>query len=336
MNHQGYLCGHTDSVLSLTTCPTNPDLLASSSEDATARIWDLSSGRCKRGIKPADKTPVTSIAWGASSDIVYLSTEKTVHMFDLRSQDMILSQSARQYQYNKDEINSIAISQGANYLAAADDTGDVHIVDLSTNKKYKTLSRLHTNICSSVAFRPGRRWECLTGGFDSMIHVWDYSKGRPIQSIDMSEIKAPGAEPGINPPFVYSLAVSGGRCAVGLGNCSAAVFADSSVSGTKKGSNKVDRSYFLESVLYGGHHAGVASVCFVPNHINENQPMASSRVVSGGNDRSLCLWDLNAKPDDSVIGGNIDGTKPANENEDSGYVGLVSHQLVHKVDHGKK
>ena len=68
-----------------------------------------------------------------------------------------------------DEINHLAVNRQGTWLAAADDSGEVVLLDLqqvqrdsscggssSAAPAYKTLRRGHTNICSAVAFRAHR------------------------------------------------------------------------------------------------------------------------------------------------------------------------------------
>jgi hypothetical protein len=51
---------------------------------------------------------------------------------------------------------------------------------------YKTLRRGHSNICSSVAFRPHRPWEVLSGGLDAAVVRWDFSRLRPLHTWNLS------------------------------------------------------------------------------------------------------------------------------------------------------
>ena len=55
--------------------------------------------------------------------------------------------------FNSDEINSICVSPNGRFLAAADDAGDVKIVDANTWQLFKSMRGAHENICSSSAFR---------------------------------------------------------------------------------------------------------------------------------------------------------------------------------------
>lgn len=88
------------------------------------------------------------------------------------------------YNYNKEEINQVVCNSKSSFLAAADDGGDVKIIDIRQQCLYKTLRAGHESICSSVQFLPWKPWEVITGGLDSKLVMWDFSKGRPYKVMD--------------------------------------------------------------------------------------------------------------------------------------------------------
>ena len=55
--------------------------------------------------------------------------------------------------FNNDEINSISAAPTGRFLAAADDAGDVKVIDASTWQLFKSMRGAHDNICSSAVFR---------------------------------------------------------------------------------------------------------------------------------------------------------------------------------------
>jgi WD40 repeat protein len=89
------------------------------------------------------------------------NTESCVHYSDAATIP------APSYEYNRDEINQVAVNRKGTFLAAADDSGEVKIVDLATNSVFKTLRGVHKNICSGVQFHPKKIWEVATGGLDA-------------------------------------------------------------------------------------------------------------------------------------------------------------------------
>ena len=55
--------------------------------------------------------------------------------------------------FNNDEINSVSAAPNGRFLAAADDAGDVKVIDASTWQLFKSMRGAHDNICSSAVFR---------------------------------------------------------------------------------------------------------------------------------------------------------------------------------------
>ena len=73
------------------------------------------------------------------------------------------------YRFCKDDIGHLALHAKGGFLALADDTGAVQVVDLTAGKLFKSIRQAHSNICSSVAFRRHRPWELLSGGLDTTV-----------------------------------------------------------------------------------------------------------------------------------------------------------------------
>ena len=68
----------------------------------------------------------------------------------------------QRYAHNADEVNQVAVNAAGSLLAAADDAGEVTIMDLKTHSRRKRLRGGHSNICSSIAFRSDHSWQCAT------------------------------------------------------------------------------------------------------------------------------------------------------------------------------
>lgn len=103
-----------------------------------------------------------------------------------------------------DEINKISIHKSGVHLAAADDSGDVIVVDLNRNTATRRLAGAHTNICSSALFSPYVDSELVSGGLDAQLVGWNFEDGQLIWKRTM------GGESGgqvFNPPLVHDVAV---------------------------------------------------------------------------------------------------------------------------------
>ncbi|KAI9021400.1 WD40-repeat-containing domain protein [Phycomyces nitens] len=252
------------------------NLLASGSEDNTCRIWDLRSSRAVKGIQNLND-PVSSVAFAPqpSSPNIYLSSGTKVFTFDLRNTGMILTEAAREYEFSTDEINAIDVNEKNTFLATADDNGHINVVDLSSHKIHKSFSKKHNSIAMAVKFRPKKPWQVWSGGLDSKVFQWDFSRGMITESFDMNP-KEPTAAQMFNPPFVYSLAVSkdGQKIAAGLGDSTVQI-----VSYETKKRSKHDEPNMAR--LENGHNSMVNGLTFA----------SQTKLISGSSNGSLAVWE---------------------------------------------
>ncbi|KAI8375004.1 WD40-repeat-containing domain protein [Choanephora cucurbitarum] len=273
------LKGHKGSIISLEYSKSSvigDHLLASGSEDNTCRIWDLKSTQVAKGIKGFSE-PVTSIKFAQKSSLplIYIASGTKAHTFDLRNESVMLTEPIQTYEFSKDEINQIDVNENNKFMATADDEGVVNVIDLSTHKIYKKTTKKHNNICMSVKFRPRKSWEVWSGGMDSKVYEWDFSRGLPTNIYDMSN-KEPSAKQMFNPPFVYNMAVSsdGEWIAAGLGDTSIQLLSPP---------NKKQKKFELqEKRLEDGHNTLVNCLSFV----------STTHLLSGSANGQVALWNL--------------------------------------------
>ncbi|XP_047058390.1 WD repeat-containing protein 53 isoform X1 [Lolium rigidum] len=295
-----------------------PGVVASSGEDGCLCWFDLRTKDVILTIEAANK-PISSICFKAGNeDFIYASAGNEILAFDVRMGSQ--SKPLETYNYNRDEINQIAVSSKG-FLAAADDSGDVKIVNTTQKCLYKRLREAHTSICSTVQFIPWRPWTVITGGLDSKLAVWDFSKGRTLFSIDYGSPELQnGSSSGsagqcFNPAFVHSVAVSEEGILGGLYKVCAAARGDGAVDvidleyelapAKSKGPSRAGASTMSSKrtdlgdgssnqsqgkrihidYTMGGHTAAVSCVAF--SAFGEKGKF----LVSGGNDASVKLWD---------------------------------------------
>ena len=60
-------------------------------------------------------------------------------------------------QVGQEELNCLALNPSGSLVAAADDGGTVHLLELPSWQAKQALQGGHTSICSSVAFSPQRQ-----------------------------------------------------------------------------------------------------------------------------------------------------------------------------------
>ncbi|KAM7262641.1 hypothetical protein ACFE04_000324 [Oxalis oulophora] len=313
------LRGHKSTATCCIAAREKPGVIATSGEDGCICWFDL---RCK-DVQPiiimdiANNEHVSSLCFKTGNEnIIYASSGNEVKCFDVNMPPVSWKkQPLESYSYNSDEINQIACNSKSSFLAAADDSGDVKIVDIRQKHIYKTLRDGH----SSVSFL-----SIITGGLDSKLIMWDFSKGRPFKILDYGLPDMNGGSNGsqcFNPAFVHAITIpdsdmlekSGKVCVVARGdgildviNIEPELTAAKTKNSTKsrKGSQSKPKnsastsesqiqdqngrkSLHLDYTM-GGHTSSISCVAF--SLFGERGKF----IISGGNDKSVKVWDVSS------------------------------------------
>ena len=280
--------GHTQIVLHITASCLPDVRFITGAEFGEVAAWAGDGSVVhKFQISNADDDVSAVVCSSLKPEMFYVSAGSTIHLYDMRQ----LADAVTTFSHNEDEINEISLNEKETYLASCDDSGNIKLISTSDGKLYKTLKK-HTNICASVKFRPHRSWELISGGFDSKLIQWDFSKPRAFCQIDMQEIGTPPESVDsyvVGPPFVHSLSISssGNTVAVGTENGLVQVF------------NSSKRTLSFEQTLRR-HTQGVSQVHF-PSFSQDRF------VISGGNDERICIWDLESGEASSQAGPTTNG-----------------------------
>ncbi|GMH30475.1 hypothetical protein Nepgr_032318 [Nepenthes gracilis] len=313
------LRGHKATATHCISSHDRPGLVATAGEDGCVCFFDL---RCKdvQLVMQLGDSPISSLCFKQGNEnILYISSGTEVRCYDV-----LLATSGKplqSYNYNKEEINQIACNSKSLFLAAADDCGDVKIIDIQQQCPYKTLRAGHTSICSSVQFLPWKPWEVITGGLDSKLVMWDFSRGRPLHVLDFGTLDGWGKRSVecCNPAFVHAIAVPeidmldklNKICAVARGDgivsvidieSELAVIKSKSFLKPQKGSQLRSVGSVLATDIearklnggkrlnldysLGGHTAAASCVAF--SLFGEKGKL----LISGGNDKTVKVWDL--------------------------------------------
>ncbi|NXC05927.1 WDR53 protein, partial [Orthonyx spaldingii] len=262
--------GHCSSVLCLAVSAEG--LVASGAERGELALWDGGgSPAAQLRLPPAED--VTSVVFSARRpSTLYSSHGQTVSVLDVRA----LQEPLQRFHVNEEEINCLSLNDTDGFLAAADDSGAIKVVDLESKKVSRSLR--HSNICSSVAFRPQRPQSLVSCGLDMQVMLWNLQKARPLwttnlQECDMEE-SPQSAGQFLNPPLAHSLSVAS------CGN----IFG----CGAQDGKIRIFRvtgARFERELEFQGHSLGVSQVLFLPE---------AYWLLSGGNDGKVSLWDVSS------------------------------------------
>ena len=183
--------------------------LASGGSDGAVRLWDLAAGRTARALllPAADGAggvnAVCAGASGTAASWVYAAAATHVYGWDLRAPGVIVREPACAFNHlAHDEVGHLALHEESGALAAADDAGDVHIVDVgsmaaapgATSGAIVALRGGHTSICTWVAFRPGpASRECCTAGLDARCVRWDWRVAAQLEAWPLATAGSPFA-----------------------------------------------------------------------------------------------------------------------------------------------
>jgi len=157
--------GHSTSILCVGASSGPESLLASGSEGGEVTVWSQEGAVIGR-LTLSGEEDSTSVVFSPAAPIqLFVSHGDAVSVLDPRN----LKGPVEKFQgAGEDEINALALNDTGSVLAVADDSGAVRVLELPGGKVCRTLRR-HTNICSSVAFRPHRPNNLVSAALD--MHV---------------------------------------------------------------------------------------------------------------------------------------------------------------------
>ncbi|KAH6593373.1 hypothetical protein BASA61_004319 [Batrachochytrium salamandrivorans] len=330
------LVGHTGPVSALALSQTQGSsiivqqpVLASASEDGTVKIWDIDSRSVVRTVDalPLLESTATAAAAAAasddgsnvaandgpaaicfawnSSDLLYVSVGASLLLCDLRSSD------SRPWVHvfdAADDINKIDAHWNGSYVALADDSGSVHVLETAA-----TPHKPYPNRKNMIALSTTDRVDCNQRMFPSkatMAAVVEQHglfcdslgllKGSISESYNTTNIESDSLfAQGLNPPFGYDLKFNstGSTCVVALGDGSIDCIQwnsdDHGSRLSKKASQslrKANRSTVCRQRLSGPHAWSATAVSFAPKLEQSNDAM--DMFVSASIDGSVALWSV--------------------------------------------
>ncbi|KAJ1332429.1 hypothetical protein BSLG_008731 [Batrachochytrium salamandrivorans] len=334
------LVGHTGPVSALALSQTQGSsiivqqpVLASASEDGTVKIWDIDSRSVVRTVDalPLLESTATAAAAAAasddgsngaandgpaaicfawnSSDLLYVSVGASLLLCDLRSSD------SRPWVHvfdAADDINKIDAHWNGSYVALADDSGSVHVLETAAtpHKPYRKLRKAHTNVMVAITYSNRKnmialsttdRVDCNQRMFPSkatmaaVVEQHGLFYPLPQTNIEADSLFAQG----LNPPFGYDLKFNstGNTCVVALGDGSIDCIQwnsdDHGSRLSKKASQslrKANRSTVCRQRLSGPHAWSATAVSFAPKLEQSNDAM--DMFVSASIDGSVALWSV--------------------------------------------
>lgn len=153
---------HSSSILCLNV--SKDGLVASGAEGGELTIWNEEGNPLERTrIQNADD--ITCVMFSPTCPRrLYASHGEIISVLDVRS----LKKPVDFFHVNEEEINYLSVNETDKFLAAADDSGAIKIIDLESKKLSRCLRR-HSNICTAAVFRPQRPQSLVSCGLDMKV-----------------------------------------------------------------------------------------------------------------------------------------------------------------------
>ncbi|XP_004543689.1 WD repeat-containing protein 53 [Maylandia zebra] len=274
--------GHSTSILCVGVSMGPETLIASGSEGGEVTVWSQ-EGTIVGRITLSGEEDSTSVVFSPSApNQLFVAHGDAVSVLDPRS----LKGPVEEYQAaGEEEINALALNETSSALAVADDSGAVRVLEVPGGKVCRTLRR-HTNICSSVAFRPHRPNNLVSAGLDMQVMLWGLQKTRPLWTLNLQDVAEEEGDqqqrPGqlFNPPLAHCVSVSS------CGNILGCAAEDGRVHLMRIGSG----SKLEQHGAFKAHSQGASQAHFV-NFLSHPY-----WLITGGNDSQVALWDLSKHP----------------------------------------
>ncbi|XP_053730092.1 WD repeat-containing protein 53 isoform X1 [Synchiropus splendidus] len=277
-------CGaHSSSVLCVGESPHSDGLLASGGEGGEVALWSQ-EGSIVGHLTLSSEEDVTSVAFSpAAPALLFMAHGDSVSVLDPRNLKTVVEDFKH---VGEEEINSVAVSESGSSLAVADDSGAVRVLELPGGKVCRTLRR-HTNICSSVTFRPQRPNNIVSAGLDMQVMLWGLQKTRPLWTLSLQDVAEEEDDqqqqrPGqlFNPPLAHCVSVSS------CGNVVGCAAEDGRVHLMRIGSgSKLGQLGAIKAHSQGASQAHFLSFLSHPYWL-----------ATGGNDGQVSLWDVSKHP----------------------------------------
>ena len=309
------LAGHQNWIYTLAFSPVrgaspqeNGQMLASGSDDASVKLWDVSTGKCLRTFT-GHKNELRSVDFDRDSQLlISASKDRTIRLWDIHTGECLKTLIGHQ-----NWLWAMAVDPTHQLIASGGEDRTIRIWSLETGQCLKVLQG-YSNTLFSIAFvppsssttsidpNPTHPPVLVAGGyFDRLVRLWNIHNSTytsftghtdAIRAVAVSpdgQLLAGGGSS--TDPTIKLWGVPDGRCLKNLSGHTNEIWSVAfSADGRILASGSADRTIRLWSTLTGeclqiltGHMHWVMSVVF------SSQPEI---LVSAGFDRLINFWNI--------------------------------------------
>ncbi|MEP7136923.1 MAG: protein kinase [Chloroflexota bacterium] len=249
------LSGHTDTVWKAVFSPDGK-LIATGSQDGTAKIWDAITGKELLTIKATTEGDAGNVDFSPNGKLLATGGgDKIARIWDVSTGKELLALKG-----HLAGVYHVAFSPDGNRLATASNDGTVKLWDVVTGREILTLSEEAGTTVYWVAFSPDglKVVTANSNGRDGWGRVWSLDTGQILFTLPGSYIIARSASFSPNGAYIVT---SGDNQMADIWNA--------------QNGNKLLTLY--------GHRDGVSSAAFSPD---------STRLATSSYDRHVKIWDV--------------------------------------------
>ncbi len=166
--------GHNSLIQAVAFNP-NGQMLASGSDDCTAKLWEISTGQCLRTLL-GHTSLIRAVAFSPDGKLLATaSSDQTIKLWDSSGQCL------KTLSGHTSSVESVAFSPDGKLLASCSHDSVVKLWDVHTGISVRTLLG-HNSQVRSIAFSPQGKF-LVSGSADSYVKLWDVATGTCLKTL---------------------------------------------------------------------------------------------------------------------------------------------------------